>query len=150
MHFVQRQAGAAGNVDEDALRALDGVVLEQRAGDGAIGGVDRAVRAGGYGGTHHRVTLAVHDGFHVGKIAVDDAGHGDDVRDALHRLAQDVVSDAKCVEEAGAALDRFHQAFVGNDDDGVHGVDELLQRLLGLQHAALAFKGKRLGHHGHA
>ena len=40
VHFVQRKAGAAGNIDENALRALDGVVLQQRAGDGAIRGVD--------------------------------------------------------------------------------------------------------------
>jgi len=36
VHFVQRKAGAAGNIDENALRALDGVVLQQRARDGAI------------------------------------------------------------------------------------------------------------------
>src|SRR5438270_10477776 len=34
--FMQREAGAAGNVDEDALRALDGVVFEKRTGDGAV------------------------------------------------------------------------------------------------------------------
>jgi len=37
--LMQREAGAAGNVDEDALRALDGVVFEKRAGDGAVGGI---------------------------------------------------------------------------------------------------------------
>ncbi len=45
VNFMQRQAGTAGNIDEDALRALDRVVLEKRAGDGAVGGVHGAVRA---------------------------------------------------------------------------------------------------------
>ena len=40
MDFMQREARASGNVDEDALRALDGVVFKQRAGDGTIGSWD--------------------------------------------------------------------------------------------------------------
>ena len=150
VHFVKRQAGAAADVDEDALRALNGIVFQQRAGDGAIGGIDGAVGAGGDGGAHHRVALAGHDGFHVGKIAIDDAGHGDDVGNSLHSLAQNVVGDAEGVEKAGAALDGFHQALVGNDDDGVDGADQFLQSLFGLQHAALAFKREGLGDHGDA
>src|ERR1700675_1665976 len=115
---MQREAGAAGNVDEDALGALDGVVFEERAGNGAVGGVDRAIRSGGDGGAHHRVALAVHDGFHVGEVAVDDAGDGDDVGDALNGLAEDVVGDAEGVEETGAAFDSVHQALVRDYDDG--------------------------------
>src|SRR5260370_42311666 len=102
---MEREAGASGNIDEDALSALDGVVLEKGAGDGAVGGVHGAVRAGGDGSAHHGVALAVHDCFYIGKVAVDDAGHGDDVRDALHSLAKDVVGNAEGVEEAGATLE---------------------------------------------
>ena len=57
--FMQREAGAAGNIDEDALRALNGIVFEERAGDGAVGGIHGAVCAGGDGGAHHGVALAV-------------------------------------------------------------------------------------------
>ncbi len=148
MNFVQGEAGAAADVDEDALSALDGIVFEQRAGDGAVGGVNGAIRTGGDCGTHDGVALARHDGFDVRKIAIDDAGDGDDVRDALHRLAENVVGDAESVEEAGSALDGFHETFVGDDDDSVHGADQILKSLFGLQHAALALKGKRLGDHG--
>ena len=45
--------------------------------------------------------MPCHDGLHVGEVAVDDAGNGDDVADALHGLAQDVVGDAEGFEEAG-------------------------------------------------
>ena len=46
VNFVQRKARAAANVDENSLRALNRIVLEQRTGDGAIRGVDRTIRSG--------------------------------------------------------------------------------------------------------
>src|SRR5258708_3071252 len=148
--FVQGKAGAAGNVDEDAFRALYGIVFEKRASDSAVGGVHGAVRSGGDSGAHHGVALAVHYRFHIRKVAVDDAGHGDDVRDALNGLAKNVVGNAEGVKEAGAALDGVHQALVGDDDDGVNRADEFLKSLLGLHHAALALEGERLGDDGDA
>jgi len=36
VNFVQREARAAGNVDEDALSALDGIVFQKRAGNSAV------------------------------------------------------------------------------------------------------------------
>src|ERR1700756_2879810 len=100
---MQGEAGTAGNIDEDALRTLNRVVLKQRAGDGAIRGIDSAVRAGSDGGTHHGIPLPVHDRFYIREITVDDAGYGDDVRNSLHSLAQNIVRDAECVEKARAA-----------------------------------------------
>ncbi len=100
------------------------------------------------GRAHHGVALAGHDGFHVGEVAIDDAGNGDDVADALHGLAQDVVGDAERLEEAGALLDALHQPLVGDHDHGVDAADQFGQRLLGLLHAALAFERERLGDHG--
>src|SRR6267143_1810121 len=148
--LMQRETRTAGNVDEDALSALNGIVFEKRAGDGAVRGIYGAVRAGGNSGPHHGVALAMHDGFHVGKVAVDNAWHGDDVRDALHRLAKDVVGDAEGVEEARAALDGVHQALVGDHDDGVNSADEFLKSLFRLHHAALAFEGEWFCDHGDA
>ena len=71
-------------------------------------------------GAHHRVAHAQHDGADVGEVAIDQAGRGDDVADALHGLAQNVVGDAERFEEAGAAGNQFEQTVVGNGDDGVH------------------------------
>ena len=45
-------------------------------------------------------------------------------------------------------LDAFHQALVGDHDDGVHAADQFGERLLGLLHAALAFERERLGDDG--
>jgi hypothetical protein len=121
--FVERETGAAGDVDENALRALDRIILKKRAGDGAIGSIDGAILSGSDGGAHDGVALAVHDGFYVGEIAVDDAGNGDDVGNALNRLAQNIVGDAEGVKETGAALNGFHEALVGNDDNRVDYAD---------------------------
>jgi hypothetical protein len=52
----------------------------------------------------------------------------------------------KRLEEARVLGDR-QQLLVGDDDGGVHRVDQLLQAALGLVLAALALEGERLGHH---
>src|SRR3984885_13371130 len=77
--LLQAETGRAGDVDQNSLRALDAIVFEQRAVDGAIGGIDGAIRAGSNRGAHHGVALARHNRLHVGKIAIDDAGNSDDV-----------------------------------------------------------------------
>ena len=74
----------------------------------------------------------MHNGFHIGKIAVDDSRNGNDVRNALDSLAQNVVGDAKGVKETRAPLDGVHQAFVGNHDHGIHSANKVLESLLGL------------------
>jgi len=114
VNFVQRKARAAANVDENSLRALNRIVFEQRAGDGAIRGVHRAIRSGRNGGAHHGITLAAHDRFHVCKVAIDDAGHGNDVRNVPARPG------AKCRPRCETRRrswyprsDRFHHRSLG-------------------------------------
>src|SRR5439155_21015535 len=101
------------------------------AGDGAIGRISCAIRTGSNSCAHDGVSLATHNRFHVSEVAIDDAENGDNVRDALHRLAKNVVRDSESVEETGAALDGFHQALVRNDDDSVDRADQILEGLLG-------------------
>ena len=136
------QLAGAGDVDEDAARAVDGAGLEQRRGHGRLRSFDGAILARADGGAHHRVAHAGHGGLHVGEVAVDDAGDGDDVGDALHALAQHVVGDAETLEEAGV-LGHREQLLVGNHDHGVDALEQFLQSALGLLHAALAFERER-------
>src|ERR1041385_5961409 len=146
---MQREAGTAADVDENSLRALDGIVFEKRTSDGAVGSIGGAVRTGGDGGAHDGISLTTHDGFYVSEIAIDNARHSNDVRDALDGLAQNIVGDAEGVEETGAAFDRFHQPLVGNYDYRVNGANQILQSLFGLQHTTFAFECKRLGNDRH-
>ncbi len=86
--------------------------------------------------------------LHVGEIAIDDPGNRDDVADALHGLAKDVVGNAERFKETRPRFDGLHQALVGNDDHRVHAADQFGERLLGLLLAALAFEQERLGDYG--
>jgi len=147
VHFLQAERGRAGNVDENSLRAIDAVVFEKRTIDRAVGRVDGAVRPSGNGGTHHRIALAGHDRFHVREVAIDDARNRDDVADALHGLAKNIVGDAERFEEARPMLHALHQPLVGDHDYGIDAADQLCECLFGLLHAALAFECKRLRHH---
>ena len=67
--------------------------------------IDGRVLALGRRGAHHGVAHAQHDGADVGEVAIDQARRGDDVADALHGLAQNVVGDAERFEEAGAVAE---------------------------------------------
>src|SRR5262249_45766689 len=88
MDFVQRKARAAADVDKNSLRALNRIVFEQRAGNRAIRGVHGTVGTCCNRSSHHGVTLAAHYRFHVREVTIDDAGNGDDVRNALYCLAK--------------------------------------------------------------
>ena len=77
-HLVElliAQIDARGDVDEDAARAGQVDVLEQRARDGRLGRDARAVRAGRDRRAHHRHADLAHHRAHVGEVDVDEAGH---------------------------------------------------------------------------
>ena len=94
----QAEARAAGDVEQDALGARD-VDLEQRAGDRLAGGLRGAVLAARAADAHERGAGVLHDRAHVGEVEVDEAGHRDQVADALDALAQHVVDDAEGVDD---------------------------------------------------
>jgi hypothetical protein len=81
---------------------------------------------------HQRRPGLAHDRAHVGEVEVDQAGHGDEVGDALHALAQNVVGDPERVDDRRALLDHLQQAVVGDDDERVDLVAELADAALGL------------------
>src|SRR6185436_20414427 len=78
----QHQIGAAGDVDQHGAGALHGDVVEQRIGDGGFGGFERAAFAGHLAGAHHRLAHLGHHGADVGEVAIDKAGHDDEIGDA--------------------------------------------------------------------
>ncbi len=145
----QLERTGAGDVDEDAARAVNGAGLKQRRSHGGLGCFYGAIFAGTDRGAHDRVAHARHGGFHVGKVAVDDAGDGDDVRDALHALSEHVVGHAETLKEAGV-LGYGKQLLVGNDDHGVDTLQQFFQAAFGLLQAALAFEGKRARNYGNS
>ena len=103
----------------------------------------------GDAGAHQRHAHAGHDRAHVREVDVDLARNGDQVADALHRLAQHVVGDAEGLEEGSAALDEVEQPLVGDGDQGVDGIAQLLDAALGVLQAAPALEAEGLGDHRH-
>ena len=136
--------GAAGDIEEDAAGAVDGDV-QQLAGDGHFGGEAGAVFAVGVTDRHQRGAAFGHDRAHVGKVEVDQAGDGDQFGDALDALAQDIIGEAEGVLQAGALVDHLQQAVVGDDDEGVGVLFELVDALFGRFRAARAFEGEGAG-----
>ena len=140
----QAEVLGAGDVEQHPGRALDRL-LDQRRGDRRLGGVERRGLAGGGADAHQGRAGVAHDRAHVGEVEVDQAGDRDQVGDALHALAQDVVGLAEGLEDAGAALDRLQQLLVGDDDQGVDVVAQLLDALERLLHPPLALELEGLG-----
>src|SRR5690554_2012101 len=58
--FLERDIVAAGDIDQDAGRALDRNIFEQRRGNGHLGSNQRAVRPACAPGSHQGHALAVH------------------------------------------------------------------------------------------
>jgi hypothetical protein len=68
----QAEVAAAGDVQQDAVGAVH-ARLEQRAGDGHLGGDGGAVVAAGVADAHEGAAGAAHDGLDVGEVEVDQA-----------------------------------------------------------------------------
>ena len=143
--FDEREVRAAGDVDDHAAGAADRRVLEQRAGDRQVGRVHRALFAFGQAGAHDGEAHAGHDRLHVGEVEVDQPRHQNQVRNALNRLPQHVVCAREGVVERGGAGDGGEEPFVGDGDDRVDGLAQLVEAALGLQLALAPLEPERLG-----
>src|SRR3954451_24783031 len=139
----QADVAAAGDVEQDAGRALDGL-LEQRTRDRLLGRLGRAVLAARLADAHEGRAGVGHDRADVGEVQVDEAGDRDQVRDPLHALAQDVVGLAERLEDRRAALDDVEQLLVRDDDERVDDLAQPRDALVGLAHPLRALEVERL------
>ncbi len=147
--FLDGQIRSAGDVHEHAARAVDGHILQQGAGDGLHGGFAGAAVAGSDAGAHHGQTHLLHHGLHVGEIQIDQTGHDDQIGDALHGVEQDFVGLGQHVHERRLLGGQGQQAVIGDGDDAVDDLAQLLDAALGLLLTAFALEKEGLGDHGH-
>ena len=91
-----RMRTAPGRVESVARRGAVGSEARTRLAEAQrhLAAAESLVNADAAGGVAH----AQHDGTNIGEVAIDQARGGDDVADALNRLAQDVVGDAALKE----------------------------------------------------
>ena len=110
---------------------------------------DRPVLALGDTGAHERHAHAGHDRLDVGEVDVDLTRYDDQITDALDRLTQDVVGDQKGFGQRRAAVDEAEQPLIGNGDQGIDRVAQLLDAAIGEVHPPPALKAERFGDHRH-
>ena len=108
----------------------------------------RAVFAFGEAGAHDGEAHAGHDRLDVGEVEVDQPRHQDQVGNALNRLPQHVVGAREGFVERRGAGDRGEEALVGNRDDRVDALAQLVEAALGLQLALAPLEAERLGDDG--
>ena len=142
--LVEAEVRATGDREQDALGAVHGG-LEQRRVDGLLGRDEGSVLAAGVADAHESRTGVGHDGADVGKVDVDHARGGDQVRNALNTVVEHLVGEAEGLDDGQLFLGELEQAVVRNNDKRVADLGEGGDALLGLAGAARALELERLG-----
>jgi hypothetical protein len=133
------EALASGEVDEDLLGPVDGHPLEERATDGHLGGVHGAVAPRGAAHAHERQALVGEHPAGVGEVDVDEARDQDEVGDGLDRVQEHLIDLLEGLHEARGLGDHVDEARVGDHDERVDPLAQVLdsgQRLLHPLHRA--------------
>ncbi|BDZ50444.1 hypothetical protein GCM10025867_26850 [Frondihabitans sucicola] len=118
--------------------------LQERRGDGELGGLDGSVGAARGADAHERGSCALHHALDVGEVEVDQAGRRDEVGDALHTGEEYLVGRAEGLDHRDAALGDLEQAVVRDDDEGVDLVFQRSHTSLGLRLTTLALETEGL------
>ncbi|CAH0327634.1 hypothetical protein SRABI128_06301 [Microbacterium sp. Bi128] len=143
--FEEAKVRAALDGQQHAVRAVDRC-FQQRGGDGQLRGLHGAVFAAGRTDAHQRGTGTLHDGLDVGEVEVDQAGGGDEVRDALDTGEQDLVGGTERVQDGDVAVADGEQAVVRDHDQGVDFIAQGVDAGLGGAGTAAAFKREGARH----
>src|SRR5690606_20171013 len=147
VHLEQLHVFAADDRDDDALGAGHRYAVEQRVGDGAFGGFERAVVALAFAGAHHRLAHLAHDRANVGEVEVDEARHDHQVGDRAHALLQHFVGELEGFLEGRFRFGDQEQVLVRNDEQRVDVLLQFLDPGFRGTHAPRAFEQERLRHH---
>ena len=145
--FEQGHVVTAGDVDQHTLSAGHGSIVEQRVGDCRLGGLDSAAFAFGLAGAHHRLTHLGHHRANVGEIEINESGHDHQVRHPADPRIKHIVGHLEGIGESGLLVGHPEQVLVGNNDQGVDILLQLINPRLGDTHAMHALELERLGHH---
>ena len=122
----QADVGGAGDVEQHAGRPVEGRLEERRRHRRVRRGC-RAALAARRADAHQRRACVAHDRADVREVEVHEPGDGDQVGDALHALAEDVVGHPERLEDRGRLLDHLEQPVVLDHDQRVDPVAEVLE-----------------------
>src|SRR5205814_646755 len=132
--FTQGEVSPAGDVDQDAGSARDRHVVEQRAGNRLLGGLNRAVLTAANAGAHQGRAAFLHDGADVGEVDVYKTCNADQGANALGGVQEDFVCFLERVLERDAFADDGKQSLVRDHDHRVDVLPHLGDAELGLTH----------------
>ena len=137
--LVHRHVGSARDVEDDAVRALDGR-LEQRRRDRLLRGIGGSMLAAALADAHHRRPGVGHDRLDVGEIEIDQSGLRDQIADSGDTLAEDVVGIRERFVKRRLLLDDLQDTLVRDRDQRVDLALELGDAVLGNLHPLFPFE----------
>ena len=145
---MQTQVRATGEGEQYTLSAFHRG-FQQRGVNGLFSGNESAIFAPCFANAHQSGTGIEHDGAHVGKVHVDHAGNGDDVRNALHTVEQHFIGRAERFHHGEVFVPDLEQAIVRDHDQRVAHLGQRLNTLFRLLGTASALEFEGFGHHTH-
>ena len=122
---MQTKIRAAGDGEQNALCAFHGG-LEQRGVDCLLSGIERTVVTACRADAHESGAGIGHDGADVGKVDVNHARDGNQVRNTLDTVVEDLIGCAECLDDGQLFATELHQAVVRDNDERVTDVAQLL------------------------
>src|SRR2546428_10419502 len=146
LHLLQGDVLAGGDVEQDALGAVDRR-FEQRAGDSLLRGVLRAGVAGAMSDAHQGLAGLLRDFLGVCEVEVDGAWLRDQIGDALDALPEYVVGHPEGILERRLGAGDLREPVVRDDDQGVDLAAQSLDPLFGGVIADAALESERPRHH---
>ena len=142
--LAQSEVGAALEEHEHAVGAVDGG-LQQRRGDRGLDRPGGAVLAGGSADAHERRSRILYHRLHVVEVHVDQAGSGDEFRDALNAREEHLVCRAEGVEHGDVGVGDLQKTIIRDDNERVDFLAQGRHPSLGLSRAAVALEGEGTG-----
>ncbi len=142
----QAQVRPPGDRQQHAVRAVDRS-FQQRTGDRRLRRLHRPVVPARRADAHQRGTGTLHHRLHVGEVEVDQTRGRDQVGDAGDTLQQHLVGRSERVEHADLAVGDRQQPVVGDDDERVDLVAQLVDAGLGRVGPPTALEAEGTGDH---
>ena len=117
--FKERHIVAATDIEEHAAGTAD-THIEKTTRNGLLCSTLGSVAPLPLPDTHQGCSCFMEDAAYIGEVHVNHAGYSDYLGDALHSLAQYIVSKLKCLGKATIASCSGQQAIIGNSDQSVN------------------------------
>ncbi len=100
INFKQHQIWTAGDINQNRARALHRHLVQQRIGNGRFRRAQCPVVAVHFARTHHSLAHFGHDSLDVREIAINQAGHNDEIGNSAHARVQDLVRHRESLRES--------------------------------------------------